>query len=232
MKKKLKSTKFFEKQYKIFYDFKDDYGLYKLGLMSNFTWNNDPKRLLFMMSRYKFVSKMFSGTKKCLEIGCGDSFGSRIVSQNVKKLTALDADKVFIDYNKKLNKINSKYKITYLLHDILKKPTSLKYDSGYALDVLEHIRPAKNNIFFKNIIKSLNTNASFIIGMPSLESQKYASKESIEGHVNCLSGEKLKSLCMKYFKNVFIFSMNDEVLHTGFYPMSNYLFALCVGIKK
>jgi 2-polyprenyl-3-methyl-5-hydroxy-6-metoxy-1,4-benzoquinol methylase len=232
MKKKFKNKDFFEKQYKIFYDFKNDYGLYKLGLMSNFTWNNDPKRLLFMMSRYKFVSKMLSGTKKCFEIGCGDAFGSRIVSQNVKNLTALDADEVFIDYNKKLNKINSKYKITYLHHDILKKPTNLKYDSGYALDVLEHIKPSKNDAFFKNIIKSLVINGVFIIGMPSLESQKYASKESIEGHVNCLSGEKLKNLSMKYFKNVFIFSMNDEVLHTGFYPMSNYLFALCVGIKK
>ena len=30
-----------------------------------------------------------------------------------------------------------------------------------------------------------------------------------------------------HFRNVFIFSMNDEVVHTGFYPMAHYLFALC-----
>ena len=33
----------------------------------------------------------------------------------------------------------------------------------------------------------------------------------------------------KFFRNVFMFSMNDEVLHTGFEKMSNYIFALCVN---
>ena len=41
----------------------------------------------------------------------------------------------------------------------------------------------------------------------------------------------LKSLLSKYFHNVFIFSMNDEVVHTGFYPMAHYLFALCCDKK-
>src|SRR5262249_47894355 len=34
-------------------------------------------------------------------------------------------------------------------------------------------------------------------------------------------------LLEKYFAHVFIFSMNDEVVHTGFSPMAHYLFALC-----
>ena len=34
------------------------------------------------------------------------------------------------------------------------------------------------------------------------------------------------------FNNVFLFSMNDEVLHTGYYRMSNYLLTLCVGKKN
>ena len=63
--------------------------------------------------------------------------------------------------------------------------------------------------------------------MPSLESQKYASEPSKIGHVNCKTAAQLKSLSEVYFNNVFIFSMNDEVLHTGFHPMSHYLFSLC-----
>ena len=35
----------------------------------------------------------------------------------------------------------------------------------------------------------------------------------------------------KFFHNVFIFSMNDEVIHTGFYPMAHYLWAIGVGPK-
>jgi hypothetical protein len=35
----------------------------------------------------------------------------------------------------------------------------------------------------------------------------------------------------RYFKHVFMFSMNDEVVHTGFFPMAHYLFALCAEPK-
>jgi hypothetical protein len=63
--------------------------------------------------------------------------------------------------------------------------------------------------------------------MPSLESQTYASPQSKEGHVNCQSGDELKKNLQGYFENVFIFSMNDEVIHTGYYPMAHYLLALC-----
>jgi hypothetical protein len=33
----------------------------------------------------------------------------------------------------------------------------------------------------------------------------------------------------RFFKNVFMFSMNDEVVHTGYSKMSHYNFALCCG---
>ena len=33
----------------------------------------------------------------------------------------------------------------------------------------------------------------------------------------------------RYFHDVFMFSMNDEVVHTGFHAMAHYLFALCVA---
>ena len=61
-------------------------GLEKMGIMTSWAWHDDPKRLSFMMARYKFVSKMFEDFKLVAEIGCGDGFGSRIVSNTVKKL--------------------------------------------------------------------------------------------------------------------------------------------------
>ena len=78
-------------------------------------------------------------------------------------------------------------------------------------------------------MKSLKKDGALIFGMPSLESQLYASPASKEGHVNCKSGNDFKECMEKYFKNVFLFSMNDEVIHTGFEKMSHYLFTLCVG---
>jgi hypothetical protein len=35
----------------------------------------------------------------------------------------------------------------------------------------------------------------------------------------------------QYFSRVFVFSMNDEVVHTGFYPMAQYLFVMCTAPK-
>jgi hypothetical protein len=77
----------------------------------------------------------------------------------------------------------------------------------------------------------LTTDGVLIIGTPSLESQKYASPGSIAGHVNCKNGDELKQVLSEFFGNVFVFSMNDETVHTGFYPMAHYLFALCCNMK-
>ena len=36
----------------------------------------------------------------------------------------------------------------------------------------------------------------------------------------------------RYFNNVFMFSMNDEVVHTGFHKMAHYIFAVGCNAKK
>ena len=62
--------------------------------------------------------------------------------------------------------------------------------------------------------------------MPSLESQRYASKESKEGHINCQNKGELYQSLSESFKTVTMLSMNDEILHTGFGPMSHYLIGI------
>ena len=42
-----------------------------------------------------------------------------------------------------------------------------------------------------------------------------------------MTQKELKTTLQKHFKNVFLFSMNDEVIHTGFSKMSHYNLALC-----
>jgi 16S rRNA A1518/A1519 N6-dimethyltransferase RsmA/KsgA/DIM1 with predicted DNA glycosylase/AP lyase activity len=52
---------------------------------------------VFVLSRYKFVSKLMAGRQNVLEIGCADAFGTRIVRQAVPKVTATDIDPIFIE---------------------------------------------------------------------------------------------------------------------------------------
>ena len=204
-------------------------GLETLGLMSSQAWYDDPKRLTFTLARYKFVAKVLSGAAHVLEVGCADAFGTRIVVQEVKQLTAVDFDPLFVeDTNARMS---DRWKFTCKTHDMLRGPCEGEFDGMYALDVLEHILPENEDLFLRNMMASLTLHGALIIGMPSLESQAYASTVSKEGHVNCKTMPDLKNTMQRYFHNVFMFSMNDEVVHTGYHKMAHYLFALCCGKK-
>ena len=195
------------------------------GLMSNQVWHDDPKRLGFVLARYKFVAKMLSGLNHVLEVGCADAFGTRVVLQEVKALTATDFDSVFVeDVNRRMD---PEWKFECVTHDMIGGPMKRLFDGAYAVDVIEHIQESDENRFVGNMAASLNPHGVCIIGTPSIESQAYASPGSKAGHVNCKTGAGLKELMERHFHNVFIFSMNDEVLHTGFQKMAHYLFALC-----
>lgn len=210
-----------EPQYSLLYEVKEKHGIARLGLMANESWNQDPKRTLFTLARYKFVSRMLGGRKHVLEVGCADAFGTRIVQQAVGKVTAIDFDPLFIADVKE--RMNPHWQFDAFVHDMLKGPVPGQFDAAYALDVLEHINESDEDLFIRNTLASLSPTGVAIFGMPSLESQNWASPQSKAGHVNCKSGEALKKTLERYFHTVFVFSMNDEVVHTGFYPMAHYL---------
>ncbi len=216
-----------EPQYQDCLALRDSQGLTPLGLMTNHTWQVDPKRLVFTLARYKFVSKMLSGQASVVEIGSADAFGSRIVRQEVKRLLVTDFDPVFIDDVRA--RMDPQWNFECEVHNILQAPFSQRFDGAYALDVIEHIPVDEEDGFMRNVVDSLNEHGVLILGSPSLQSQRYASELSRAGHVNCKDAPEFKALMQRYFHNVFIFSMNDEVVHTGFYPMAQYLFAVCCG---
>ena len=80
-----------------------------------------------------------------------------------------------------------------------------------------------------DLVASLGPDGAAVIGMPSLNSQAYASPQSKIGHINCKQAPEIKALLQEFFAHVFIFSMNDEVVHTGFHAMAHYYLALCCG---
>jgi len=208
-------------------DIKDEHGIGSLGLHSNKQWFEDPKHLLFSMARYKFVSKMLSGSKKVAEVGCGDGFNARIVLQEVEKLTLYDIDPLFVE-NAKEN-CRGPWSCEVETHDITKGPLNRQYDACYSLDVLEHIEQAQEDSVIKNLCNSISDNGVLIIGMPSLESQQFSKSAEVTGHINCKSGNEFRELMKQHFHNVFLFSMNDELVHTGYLKMAHYLFCLCTN---
>ena len=219
-----------EPQYQRGLELYRDLGAETLGPMMSQVWTDDPRRLTFVLARYKFVSKMLSGKARVLEVGCADAFGTRVVQQEVGAVVAIDFDPVFVKDVQ--DRMRERWTFDCRVHDMLTGPLLPPFDAAYSLDVLEHIERKDEDRFMTNVVHSLNDDGVLIVGSPSIQSQTYASPPSKAGHVNCKDGVELKTLMLEYFANVFLFSMNDEVVHTGFSPMAHYLFAMGVGVKK
>jgi hypothetical protein len=193
-----------------------------VGGMTQDYWDRDPRRLAFVLARYKFVSRMLEGKRTVLEIGCADGFGSRIVRQKVKELVAIDLDEKSIEEAKARQ--SPEWPICFMHADFTKE-RFVGFDAAYALDVIEHVEPTQTHEF----LSRMRTAAPLVIvGSPSLESQDWASDLSKAGHVNCMTENALRLAMEKHFRHVFIFGMNDEVVHTGFGPMCHYRFAIGV----
>lgn len=205
-----------EPQYQTYFDMPKE----QLGSMASQYWRDDPKLLGIHLSRYKFVSKLVSGKKKVADIGCGDGFFSKLVKEQVGELHLYDFDEKFVN------------ECEGHLHNILEGQLPYRnYDAIYTLDCLEHIDLDKQDLAILNISSSLNENGMFICGVPSAESQPYASIASKIGHVGCLTYHQLKSKLEAHFHNVIILTINDEQLGLSFEKMANYYMAVCCGIR-
>lgn len=205
-----------------------DYSL-KLGPWTSYSLLTDPIHLTFVLSRYKFCAKLLASKRNVLEIGCGDAVGTPIVAQFTKRVLAIDIDEKIILSNKmRLAKIKN---IEFQTLDFLKNIPNGKFAGVYSIDVIEHLEKRSNGLFIKNIRTCLDDDGICIVGTPNITSQHYASRQSKKFHINLHSHKTLSLLLSRHFRNIFLFSMNDEVVHTGFFPMSHYLFGVGVGLR-
>ena len=193
-----------------------------VGGMTADYWSRDPKRLGFVLARYKFVARALEGKARVLEVGCADGFGTRVVRQHVGHVTAVDIDAASIAEARRAN--CKTWPVDFRVHDILGDTVLGEFDAVYALDVIEHMT---EEAWFLATLRDCAPVA--ILGAPSLESQVYASELSRKGHCNCKTGADFKRTLQAHWAQVFVFSMSDETVHTGFQPMAQYLIGLCVA---
>ena len=211
-----------------------------LGPWTSFSFYRDAKHRCFVLSRYKFVSKMLAGKNQVLEIGCGDGFGFPIVAQAVNNLDGIDVDDRLIEGNRERMSwiTNGRFYKHSIVDGIFEheRPSfggliSGPYDAAFSIDVIEHLDPEIEPPFMENIVGSLSPNAVYIMGTPNKYAEEYASPESKVQHINLHTAASLKALMDRYFVNTFSFGQNDEVVHTGFDKMCNYLWCMGVGLK-
>jgi 2-polyprenyl-3-methyl-5-hydroxy-6-metoxy-1,4-benzoquinol methylase len=200
----------------------------ELGQHWSYNLLNDPKRLAFVLSRYKFVAKMGAKDKKVLELGCSEGIGTPILSEFAQQYTGVDMDKDAIESARR-NWTDSK--VVFIEDDFLNKSYG-GFDTVVSLDVIEHIMQDSEYLFWDTIYNNLGRDGIGIVGTPNITSTPYASQASRLGHVNMFTHERLKECMEKFFHNVFVLGMNDEIVHTGFMPMAHYLIAVGCNKKK
>ena len=202
-----------------------------LGPWTSHIWRSDPRHLGFLLARYKFVSKMLAGRASVLEVGCGDAVGTPVVLQTVGAVHGIDFEPLVVSDAIARYGREGCDRATFGVHDMLTAPLAQTFDAAFSLDVIEHIPQAQETLFVDHVVQSLSEHGVFIMGTPNITANAYASPASKAGHINLKSAETLHSLLSRSFHNVFLFSMNDEVVHTGYSPMAHYLLGMGVGVK-
>lgn len=185
-------------------------------------------RLLIRLARYKFVARMLHRTDRVLEIGSGSGVGLRFLAQHCFQATGIDMSKAEHDNALGLGRMDN---IEFLHGNFLDWSAPRKFDVICALDVLEHLHDNQIRSMLLKVADLLSDGGVFIAGSPSKWSLPYQSAISRASHVNCKDGDSFKEILLGNFKRVHLFSMNDEIVHTGHVNMAWYYFGICTYPK-
>lgn len=183
----------------------------------------DLLRFCIRLARYKFIARLIKKTDSVLEVGCGSGLGSIFLSQHCSHVTGIDIKTTEI---KEATALNKRKNVSFIVQDFFNMQDGESYDVLVALDVIEHLSEEQGILFIEKAAKQLKSNGVLIIGTPSIYSYPYQSKLSKASHIKCYDLKELEILIEDKFCRTISFSMNDELVHTGYYKMAWYYFVL------
>ena len=71
-----------------------------IGSHHTYHFMRSPRKILHMMSYYKFAAKMIGQKKNVLDVGCGEGLGTWLLAKECGKVKGVDLDKEAIDVAK------------------------------------------------------------------------------------------------------------------------------------
>jgi 2-polyprenyl-3-methyl-5-hydroxy-6-metoxy-1,4-benzoquinol methylase len=181
-----------------------------------------------MLSYYKFSAKMIGPDQRVMDVGCSEGLGTVILAEQARECIGVDLDGDAIAH---ATQTLTTDKLTFRCADALERPFGT-FDAITSFDVIEHIFPDNSDLFLSVLAQSLHDDGLLIIGTPNITSDEYASPHTRAGHVNLYSMERLREALSQHFRRVFMFSANDEMVHTGFAPLAHYIIGMGVVPKR
>ncbi|SRR6266480_3948312 len=192
-------------------------------------FKNDLLRLFIRLARYKFVARLIKKTDRLLEIGSGSGVGSVFLAQHCAHVTGLEVKTGEVA---EAHAMNRRDNVTFIIGDLFDQPPEQVYDVVAALDVIEHMPVPQGDKLVAAMTARLKPDGMLVIGTPSLYSYDYQSALSKASHVKCYDQQELLALIERHVARALPFSMNDEMVHTGFPKMAWYYFVLGFGPKR
>jgi hypothetical protein len=233
-------------------------GLLSRGLRASRLWQDDEARSVSYLAHYRFVAAVMGIRNDVAEYGCASQAGARLILQQSRKLILFDPRRLIVDDLQW--RFQDDWKFEAQLHDILSAPLPRQVDSIFCIDFLQYISRDEEDDFVRNLRDSLLRDFDFLlIGSPSYGADTPPTAQQTLGaeapHVLAAqlsgqdlpcrsrsahgdarvyrrSGAELKTLMDRFFHNVFMFSMIDEVALPGIQPNTQHVFALSCSKKK
>lgn len=193
----------------------------RLGYHWSYNLHQDPKRLGFVLARYQFAAQMSAPEAHVLELGCSEGIGIPLFHA-AQSYTGVDLDRQAIA-EAQANWGSERCQL--IAEDFMGQEYG-RFETLVSMDVVEHIYPEHEALYWRTVHQNLADHGVALIGTPNITSAPYASEASQKGHVNLYSAERLRARMLDICHNVFIFGLNDEMVHTGYHPMCHFLVAL------
>ena len=206
-----------------------DFKPIKLSPAYSYLVQDNTLQLLIHLSRYKFVAKMLSRTDRVLEVGSGEGMGTIFLSQHCAFVKGIEFKKSECSY---ANTINTRTNVEFVRGDFFDHRSHELFDAVVNLDVIEHMPQDIGEKFLAKTALNLKDNGMMILGTPSIYSYAYQAANSKAGHVKCYDRDELVQIVKKYYGRVIAFSMNDEMVHTGFQKLAWYYFIVAFCPKR
>ena len=159
---------------------------------------------------YEFAKDKVSENSSVLEVGCGEGYGTKLLSQSVEKIIGLDVDKNTIAHS------SAKYgaeNCLFKTYDGVKIPyDDSTFDTVVSFQVMEHIQDDIN--YVSEIYRVLKRNGVFILTTPNRTNRlKPGQKPWNRFHIREYYPEELQKILNNKFYDVEIWGIrgNDKV---------------------
>ncbi len=177
------------------------------------------------LARYKFVARMLSPDDEVVDLGCGKGYGSYFFSRYAKSVVGVDHSDDFAP--RVLGAAGDKLRL--VAGDLLDLPaeiSSRRFSAVVSLDVIEHFDKPDGERIVRWCAEHLADGGMLLLGTPSRFSQPFRSAHSRAQHIHEYEPDEIEALVKTCFRRTFLFSMNDEVVHTGFRKLAWFVFVI------